>query len=338
MSTTPLADYDKFQYDYEKYWQDQKINRQYEDRAERIALKKMFSIACPPEADTPRTWFCDLGTGFGRLFDVYKNRFNNIILADYSIENLKKAQKRIKNYEPARLAGGSRIKNIPKDPKDPKDLKDPNIYFIALNAYNLPFKDNSLDCLMTIRMLHHVKDVPSLFKEISRTLKPKGKFILEYPNKRHFLEVVKAIFGKSKMKPFSLEPTERGEGPFYNFHPQYIESRIKNQELRILKTLSVSNLRHKIFKKLLPLPLMFFLEKNLQILFSPIKLGPSTFILAQKKSPQTSTLKAKSYKLKAILICPKCKNPQLNFSKLNVKCPKCRSTYKIIDNIYDFRV
>jgi len=305
-----ISDYDKFDYDYEKYWKDSNINRSYEDQAERIALKKLL----PKKGG----WFCDLGAGFGRLFDCYRDRFENIILADYSIENLKKAQKQIQQ-----------LSN--------ETMKQSSIHFIALNAYNLPFKDNSLDYLMSVRMLHHIEDVPKVLEEISRTIKPEGKLILEYANKKHGFEILKALLGRSKMKPFSLEPTERGSGPFYNFHPQYISSKVQSSKLKVQKTLSVSNFRHKIFKKIFGTRLMILLEKVFQTLLSPIKFGPSIFLLAEKKA-SGQELQATSCKLQTILCCPKCKNNKLEFFEKNVKCQKCDSVYKIIDNIYDFRV
>ena len=92
-----LSDYDKYQYDYEEYWKNPEINRSYEDQSERAALKKLLPKAdLLPSGET--SWFCDLGAGFGRLFDCYKDRYQNIILSDYSLENLKKAKKKIDCY------------------------------------------------------------------------------------------------------------------------------------------------------------------------------------------------------------------------------------------------
>ena len=38
--TKEIADYDKYKYDYEKYWQNPGVNRDYEDMAERRVLPK----------------------------------------------------------------------------------------------------------------------------------------------------------------------------------------------------------------------------------------------------------------------------------------------------------
>jgi len=299
-----IADYDKHQYDYEKYWQDENVKRQYEDRAERIAIKRMI-----PKHEG---WFCDLGAGFGRLFESYKDNFDHFILTDYSLENLKKAKHFIEKKYPQK-----------------------DVTYIALNAYNLPLKNNSLDCLMSVRLLHHIDQTEDFLGEISRTIKPKGRVIIEYANKRHFFNILKFLIRKSKVNPFSKK-TEKHSEQFNNFHPKYIESKIKDQSLKILKILSVSNLRHNFFKKIMPFGFMILKERFLQIILSPIRFGPSVFVLAQKRSDDKNSINEGL--VFNMLVCPKCKNEDLDFSENKIKCKECGLIYKIIDNIYDFRV
>ena len=318
-----ISDYDKYQYDYEEYWKNPEINRSYEDQAERAALKKLLPKAEQlPSGDN--SWFCDLGCGFGRLFDCYKDNYQNIILSDYSLENLKKAQKKISSPNPNNL-------NSPNNPNTP------SVFYIAANAYSLPFKPEIIDCLMSVRTLHHIAESEKMIGQIRNVLKSKGYLVLEYANKRHFIEVVRGILGKSKMNPFSLEPTQRGEDSFLNFHPKYIKKILK-QSFYIRKTLSVSNLRSTLIKKIIPVKAMLFVDKIFQPIFSLVKFGPSIFILAQKKDHPKVDENLPAYTFFDLLACPRCGSPELMILKNEIRCKACEKHYPIVDGIYDFRV
>jgi ubiquinone/menaquinone biosynthesis C-methylase UbiE len=304
-----ISDYDKYNYDYEKYWQDSDINRTYEDKSERSAITKLLKNV------KTRNWFCDLGGGFGRLMDVYKDLFANVILVDYSFESLKKAKEKYQST-------------------------NTNIFFVAANAYHLPFRPDVLDCLLSVRMMHHMEDPTAAVKEMARTIKPKGNLILEFANKKHFFEVIKAVFGKSKMSPFTLEPKKRGDDLFYNFHPKFVKKELDGAGFQIQKTISVSNLRHGFFKKVLGVNVMLITEKVFQPFFNLLTFGPSIFVLAEKKSSEKNnpSLSAGEADISDILLCPKCGSDDLMILKPEIRCKKCGKTYPVIDGVYDFRV
>jgi ubiquinone/menaquinone biosynthesis C-methylase UbiE len=301
--TQKIADYDKANYNYVNYWKDKKVNREYEENAEELAIKKLLPFK-------QQDWLCDIGAGFGRLFPIYKESFKNVIISDYSLNNLKTAKKNIK------LTSGT------------------NLYFVALNAYNLPFKERSINYLLSIRLMHHIENVPSAINEMNRVLTTKGKLILEYANKKHFLAVLRHLFKKGKVNPFNLEPEKQGE-LFYNFHPSYMESVVQEGGFNILKILSVSNLRHKIFKKILGLKLMLLKENFLQTFFARIKFGPSIFMLLQKNENDYTENKINN--IEDVLACPNCKSTNLHFSEKIIECKSCKKKYPIIDGIYDLR-
>jgi SAM-dependent methyltransferase len=315
-----ISDYDKYNYDYEKYWENPDVNRDYEDQAEKIVIRKLLKKV------KTRNWFCDLGAGFGRLFDTYGDHFFNIILADYSIENLKKAQGHIN-------------KKTNNQENKESSLKNPNVFFVAANAYHLPFKPAVLDCLLSVRMMHHMEDPAVITKEISRVIRPKGKLVLEYANKRHFFEVIKAVLKKSKMSPFSLEPKKRGGDLFYNFHPKYIKDLIQNSEFRIQKLVSTSNLRHGFFKKTLGTKVMLLADKIFQPVFNLLKFGPSIFVFAERNQKgHGDSLITQYQNISDLFICPKCQSDDFMILKHEIRCKKCEKIYPVVDGIYDFRV
>src|SRR5512140_2201355 len=98
--------------------------REYEDRAERIALTHML----PPRGRR----LCEIGAGYGRLADFYRG-YDCVVLLDYSRTMLQDAVKLLGN--------------------------DPRFIFVAADLYHLPLADNALDTALTVRVLHHVADI-----------------------------------------------------------------------------------------------------------------------------------------------------------------------------------
>lgn len=248
-----ITDYDQSGYDYTKFWQ----VRQYEDQAERLALKKLL----PQKGES----LIDLGGGFGRLTDLYAPNFIACTLFDYSQASLDQAQIRFGQ------AGITNVKTVKGD------------------LYNLPFLNESFNNALMIRVIHHLKEPKKAFKEINRILKKDGFFILEFPNKVHLKVIIKSWLRGNFDFPKDLSPIQRSfsDGIFYNYHPQFIITLLKDSGFKILRKISVSNLRSPFLKKLVPLKILLFFENLLQDIspfsFSHFYFGPSIFLLCQKK-------------------------------------------------------
>ena len=148
--------------------------------------------------------------------------------------------------------------------------------------YKLPFADGEFDAVSMVRAAHHLADLPAAVAEIARVLKPGGHAVVEVANKRNILEILRWCLGRSKMRPFALEPTSRKAKGFYNFHPQYAEKFFKQNNLRIKKTLGVSNFRLPILKKIFGTPLLCFKERLVQGVSGWLKLSPSVYYLLEK--------------------------------------------------------
>jgi len=238
-------------YDYPGYW----VGRKYEDLAERMALKKLFSAI--PEKRT----LIDIGGGFGRLTDFYAKEFKKCLLVDSSEKLLKLAKTKLKKYK--------------------------NIEFKRGRAQELPVGENQFDAALIIRVSHHLPKLEKALQEANRVLKPEGFLILEFANKIHFKSVIKAIFKGRLGYLLSHVPenisTRKGV-LFLNYHPSHVKSLLLANRFQVVKALPVSNFRHPILKRLIPLRILLFLESLFSVLGSRFSLflGPSIFILAQK--------------------------------------------------------
>jgi ubiquinone/menaquinone biosynthesis C-methylase UbiE len=329
-----IANYDEFDYDYSDFWE----NRQYEHKAESFALKKLYN-------NLVGDWFVDIGGSYGRNVSIYRKKYHNCVLMDYSIQALKKASRNL------------------------KEQGITNISFVAANVYNLPFKEGSFDGGMMVRVIHHLEKPKKAFTELQRIFQQNGYFLLEFPNKHHLKALILAILRFDFKFILSKEPylqPSKGvkEGAskdsmsiIYNFHPHFIRSVLRKNNFKLQKKRSVSFLRIPFLKKLLPLKVLMFLEKLLQFIFFWAPITPSILYLFQKKKD----LSTKSHKNDQIqdsnksstvsvldsskplantftdkICCPKCKSELIrNGTKLI--CKDCNLDFKIRGKIYDLR-
>lgn len=189
--------------------------REYEDMAERIALCRLL----PPEGGR----LLEIGAGFGRLTPLYQG-YREVVLLDYS-ESL---------LQDALSAWGT-----------------DKFRYVAANWYNLPFADGAFDTVVTVRVLHHAEELPSLLAQIARVLAPGGVYVLEFANKRNLKAIARYLLRRQDWSPFNREPVE-----FYplhwDFHPLWMEAVLHDLGFTIEERLTVSHFRFAPLKRLAP--------------------------------------------------------------------------------------
>lgn len=248
------AHYDS--YDYPSYW----TGRSYEHECEEIALESFLEKI--PKINR----VLDIGAGFGRHVPTYSFRAKKVILSDPSKRLLAIAQK---NY------------------------KSNKYLFINSTFDNLPnkIKKGSIDLIIIIRVLHHIENVDKLFSIVNRLLSKNGYFILEFANKKHFKAVITEFSRGNLTFPIDIFPKDLRSKkakkaktlPFYNYHNDIIEEKIKENNFEILEKLSISNFRFKHAKNLFPNEFLINIEKKLQKPLSHINFGPSILLLCRKR-------------------------------------------------------
>jgi SAM-dependent methyltransferase len=285
--TRPLCDYEG--YDYEgAFWP----GRNYEDAVERIALAKIL----PPSGGR----LVEVGAAFGRLADLYDG-YERVVLLDPARSQLREARERLG--------------------------EDRRFLFVVGDAYHLPFGNSAFDVALTVRVLHHLTDVPAAFREIHRILRPRGRYVLEYANKRNLKEILRFVVGRSHRRPFSREPVEYVPLHF-NFHPSYVESELRAAHFDVERSLAVSSLRLPLFKRLLPQPWLIAMDGALQEQTASLRLAPSMFLRArvEKDGPESDQL----------FRCPACGGEELEEESSSLCCVNCGRDWPIEDGIYDF--
>jgi len=246
MSEKVISDYNG--YDYKKeFWEN--VDREYEDQADRMAIRKLL----PKRMEK----FADIGGGYGRLANEYLKRAHKIYIFDYSKTELKQA----------------------------KEIYGDRIETKAGDIYALPFKDNELDGLMMVRVTHHLKDMQKAMSELYRVLKPGGVAVIEVANKRTLPKMMRFVTGRSKVNPFDKKVAnykEISKDGFYNYHPKYVEEIFKNTGFRCERVLSVSNFRSRTLKKVFKTDNLVKMEDVAQKALAPIRFAPSIYYKLRK--------------------------------------------------------
>lgn len=306
-----VSNYDFFDYDYAQYW---KI-RQYEDLAEKHVLEQIF-------CNKKGKWFVDIGGSYGRLASTYYDSYTNPVILDYSLKTLQKNYPIIKK-------------------------QFPNIEMIAANAYHMPFKDNTFDGGLMVRVLHHISEPTVYFNELKRIMHTDSSYIQEFANKVNLKASLRAILHLN-FKFFSKEPyqqptsknfegTKSGEEAlFFNYHPSYVSGALNNIGLEIQEKYGCSYLRFQALKRILGDNNMLKIEYVLQKALKATNISPSV-IFETKLNKQEVKLEIDLNKLEDILICPKCFG-KLDFKGTSAHCKCCDKTYVKEEDIWDFRI
>ena len=246
ISKKVISDYNG--YDYKKiFWED--ADREYEDQADRMAIRKLLPKRMAK--------FADIGGGYGRLANEYLKRAHKLIIFDYSKTELAQA----------------------------KEIYGDKVETRAGDIYELPFKDEELDGLMMVRVTHHLKDMDKAMAELYRVLKPGGVAVIEVANKRTLPKIARFMLGKSKVNPFDKKVAnykEIDKDGFYNYHPKYVEEIFAKTGFKTEKVLSVSNFRSKGLKKVFKTNNLVKMEDKAQSVLAPIRFAPSIYYKLRK--------------------------------------------------------
>jgi ubiquinone/menaquinone biosynthesis C-methylase UbiE len=300
-TTPPVCNYEDSDYQ-TSFWD--KGGREYEDRTEAIALKRLL-----PKSGR---LLLELGAGAGRNTTRYPG-FERIVLLDYSRTQLEQAQGRL----------GKSDKYI----------------YVAADAYRLPFVDGLFDAATMIRALHHMIDAPKALGQVRNVLGSGGVFILEFANKLNLKAILRYLLGRQKWSPFTLEPVEFVKLNF-DFHPKAVRSWLSELGFEIERTLTLSHFRVGLLKRIVPTRILVFLDSLFQWTGALWQLSPSVFVKSRRGDlhdrPGAGPLPATTDIL-SFFKCPECGHSPLIEENYYLECSSCKKKWAVRDGIYDFR-
>ena len=296
-NTPPVCNYEGSDYQ-TSFWE--QGGREYEDRAEAIALRRML-----PESGKI---MLELGAGAGRNTPRYAG-FEKIVVLDYSTTQLAQAQEKL----------GRSAKYI----------------YVAADIYRLPFRDSQFDAATMIRTLHHMSDAPKALSQIRNVLQPNAVFILEFANKLNLKSILRYWLGQQDWNPFTLEPVEFVKLNF-DFHPKAIRNWLGGLGFSIEQTLAVSHFRLGFLKRIVPAKILAALDGFFQPTGALWQFTPSVFVKARRTATEAGARPVFTSVVN-LFKCPDCGSENLEENKDHLHCTNCKADWAVHDGIYDFR-
>ena len=296
-NTPPVCDYEGSDYQ-TSFWD--KGGREYEDRTEAIALKRLL-----PQSGR---LMLELGAGAGRNTPRYLG-FDRVILLDYSRTQLEQAQQRLG--------------------------KSDQYLYVAADVYRLPFVDGLFDGATMIRVLHHMADAPKALKQVRNVLASGGTFVLEFANKLNLKAIIRYLLRRQRWSPFTLEPVEFVELNF-DFHPKAVQNWLKELGFSIERILTLSHFRVGFLKRIVPTGFLVLLDSIFQWTGAWWQMTPSVFVKAVG-AKQASGSERRELSILEYFKCPDCGQSPLADKSDHLECPGCKKKWEIKGGIYDFR-
>ncbi len=264
--------------EYSQFWK----GRDYEDRSERQLLNKILKTY-PSES----AWLVDIGGSFGRLLDLYSTKFKKVAIADYATNQFHLSLK-------------------------PAKKNKVNLTLMAANAFHMPFADASQPAIISIRVMHHLVELPKFFEELDRVLVPGGVAIIEAANKNHIKNWFKCLF-KADFSDWRKDWIDLGKSGLQDddkfllirdHKPAYMRKVIRGSGLKLKRQYSISWLRRTPFANM-PIWFSGSIEKLMQAISPNFMLAPSCWYIVQKPG----SFEPGEVKFKNTLVDPATKKP-----------------------------
>ena len=283
--------------DYRTVWHGSRAS--FEDRFERKLIEKMV----PSDGG----WFIDVGAGFGRLYPLYAAEGRKIVMVDYAMNSLDEA---------ARSLGA-----------------DNGVYFVAANAYRLPFRSGSFDGGLSIRTFHHMAHPQRFLNEFARVLCSGSHALLEYSNKRNLLRMLR--YGR---RSFRMDHEEYGD-LLFGTHPAYFAELATSAGLAVAHSRGTGFLSRLVTERTrFAVPLLAAAESALDAVFGSCGLAPMNFAdIRVGGGGRTPDSGASARGLADMLQCPACGSAVVEGTEGGMRCASCERLYPKVGAVLDFR-
>jgi SAM-dependent methyltransferase len=247
-------------------------------------------------------WFVDVGAGYGRLYPVYARPDRRVVLVDYAVNLLEAAAE----------------SHAAKD----------GVYFVAANAYHLPFRPGSFDAGISIRTFHHMASPQDFLAELGRVLRRGAHALLEYSNKRNVLRMARR--GRSSLR---RDHEEYGD-LLFGTHPGYLRELASSAGFGIGRTAGTGFFTRFVTERTQKAAgALGALESVADRLLGGLDLAPVSFAELVKRSGEA---REPAVGLAEILQCPACGGAVAE-NEGGMTCEACARTYPRVGAVYDFK-
>ena len=296
----PVIDYEGSQYRAD-FWVGR--GRQYEDAAERLAIRRMLP------ANGGR--IAEIGAGFGRLAELYKG-YAQVVLFDYSRTLLQEAVR--------------------------EHGHDPRFVFVAGNVYALPLASGVLDSLVMVRVMHHLADVPAALQQLRRVMHRHSVGVIEFANKRNLKALARRALRRQAWSPLDETPIEFVHLN-YDFHPRWMARQMQAAGLRVRQQYAVSHFRLGALKGRVDAETLAKVDSWLFAPGGTFPLAPSVFLRVDAPaSGARAAIGAQPAAIAGLLRCPICgAEPMVQRDEDCVACAACEHAFARRAGVWDMK-
>jgi ubiquinone/menaquinone biosynthesis C-methylase UbiE len=148
------------------------------------------------------------------------------------------------------------------------------------SVFELPFPDAMFEGVLMVRVFHHLGDPEAALREIHRVMKPGGRLVFNYSNKRNIARIPRYLAG-SGGHPFSHEMEKYYES-LIGHHPSHVEDMLARVGFTIREQYGVG-VMDKVVERLPWLGRVMKPSLAAARVAGPFRLAPAQFIVAIKQ-------------------------------------------------------
>ena len=269
----------------------------FEDQFETALLERLLS--------SDPGWLIDLGAGYGRLYPIYARPDRAVVMVDYAVNLLEIA---------AETYGDQ-----------------PNVHFIAANAYHLPFRTSVFSVGLSNRTFHHMAHPELFLEELARVMRPDSHVALEYSNKRNALRVMR--YGRRSLR----EDHEHYGQLLYGTHPRTFSRLAESAGFEVGDTYGTGFFSRFLFEraKRAYRPLAAA-ESVADASLGRLDLAPMHFVDLRRQNGVEPAPEAGIESLAEILQCPVCAG-DLAEADGGLACLACEQQFPRVGPVLDLR-
>lgn len=124
--------------------------------------------------------------------------------------------------------------------------------YVVGSAEVLPFKTNSLDCIVMSEVIEHIYEPTVVYKEIHRMLKDGGYFLVTHPNKYNFLDtLIENIKENTLVRKLLKRPIYKGVQHVQAFYYSDTINNLKPLNFTVQSCHAITFSLHRIFSMFL---------------------------------------------------------------------------------------
>jgi len=226
--------------DYEGFWAG--AGKQYLDELEQAIVNHTL---------TGGDAIVEIGAGFGRLGRCYVGKYRESHMVEPAT-NLR---------EIAARTYGDRVS------------------YHEASVYELPFPSDYFDAVLMVRVFHHLDRPEAALREIHRILKPGGRLVFNYSNKRNVRRIASYALGRGA-NPFAGE-MENYNSVLIGHAPAYVDQLLVNVGLQVQEEYGVG-VGDLLVGRVPALGALLKPSLVVSRALAAFRLAPSQFIVARK--------------------------------------------------------